>query len=184
MDMMPRPVLFLLAHPDLRVSRANRALAAAAHAVEGVVVHDIYSSYPDLFIDGAAERQRIEDASALILQFPVYWYSAPGLLKEWMDRTLVSGWAYGPSGDRLRGKPFGISVTTGSGPDAYRPDGVHGNSIDAYLAPFEQTARFCGMVWQPPLIHHRARNPDEAALDAHKIRLTSMLQALATRIPA
>ncbi|MFV3016748.1 NAD(P)H-dependent oxidoreductase, partial [Pseudomonas sp. KHB2.9] len=30
--------------------------------------------------------------------FPIYWWSLPGLLKGWIDRVFVNGWAidYGP----------------------------------------------------------------------------------------
>jgi NAD(P)H dehydrogenase (quinone) len=33
-----------------------------------------------------------------VLAFPIYWWSLPGLLKGWIDRVFVNGWAidYGP----------------------------------------------------------------------------------------
>jgi len=42
----------------------------------------------------AAEQARIERADALILVYPVYWWSFPALLKGWIDRVFVNGWAY------------------------------------------------------------------------------------------
>jgi len=44
--------------------------------------------------DVVREQQRIERADALILVFPVYWWSFPALLKGWLDRVLTNGWAY------------------------------------------------------------------------------------------
>ncbi|MCZ4517794.1 NAD(P)H-dependent oxidoreductase [Rhodococcus ruber] len=44
--------------------------------------------------DVLAEQQRIDRADHLILAFPMYWWSMPALLKGWIDRVFVSGWAY------------------------------------------------------------------------------------------
>lgn len=42
-----------------------------------------------------AEMARIERNEATVLVFPVYWWSAPALLKGWIDRVWNNGWAYG-----------------------------------------------------------------------------------------
>lgn len=44
--------------------------------------------------DVVAEQDRIDRADDLILVFPMYWWSMPALLKGWIDRVFVSGWAY------------------------------------------------------------------------------------------
>lgn len=44
--------------------------------------------------DVAAEQARIERADALVLVYPVYWWSMPALLKGWIDRVFSNGWAY------------------------------------------------------------------------------------------
>lgn len=41
-----------------------------------------------------AEQERIDRADHLILVFPMYWWSMPALLKGWIDRVFVGGWAY------------------------------------------------------------------------------------------
>ncbi|VFS64819.1 Glutathione-regulated potassium-efflux system ancillary protein kefF [Raoultella terrigena] len=46
-----------------------------------------------------AEQSRIDKADALVLVFPVYWWSMPGLLKGWIDRVFSNGWAYEETAD-------------------------------------------------------------------------------------
>ncbi|WP_433312902.1 NAD(P)H-dependent oxidoreductase [Micromonospora sp. CA-269861] len=45
------------------------------------------------------EQRRIGRADHLVLVFPVYWWSMPALLKGWIDRVFIKGWAfdYAPS---------------------------------------------------------------------------------------
>jgi NAD(P)H dehydrogenase (quinone) len=44
--------------------------------------------------DVAAEQARIDRADAVVLVYPVYWWSMPGLLKGWIERIFSNGWAY------------------------------------------------------------------------------------------
>ncbi|MBP0447850.1 NAD(P)H-dependent oxidoreductase [Roseomonas sp. SSH11] len=41
-----------------------------------------------------AEQRRIGRADLLVLVYPVYWWSLPGLLKGWIDRVFTQGWAF------------------------------------------------------------------------------------------
>lgn len=146
--------------------------------MDGVTVHDLYAAYPDLFIDGSAERLRLAETDALVFQHPIYWYAWPGLLKEWIDRTLTAGWAYGRGGTALHGKSMLSSITTGSPNSAYGPSGAHGHRIDDYLKPARQIATFCGMEWQDPLVLHHARSITDEALNAHSDKLVERLKSL------
>ncbi|MGC4939811.1 NAD(P)H-dependent oxidoreductase [Kribbella sp. DT2] len=42
----------------------------------------------------AAEHRRLERATDLVLVFPAYWWSMPALLKGWIDRVFINGWAF------------------------------------------------------------------------------------------
>lgn len=44
--------------------------------------------------DVLAEQARIDRADALVLVYPVFWWSMPALLKGWVDRVFSNGWAY------------------------------------------------------------------------------------------
>ncbi|MCL6697577.1 NAD(P)H-dependent oxidoreductase [Sphingomonas sp. NSE70-1] len=40
------------------------------------------------------EQARIDRADLLLLVYPIYWWSFPALLKGWIDRVFITGWAY------------------------------------------------------------------------------------------
>ena len=44
--------------------------------------------------DVKAEQDRVDRADQLILVFPMYWWSMPALLKGWIDRVFINGWAF------------------------------------------------------------------------------------------
>lgn len=44
--------------------------------------------------DVLAEQARLDRSDALVLVYPVYWWSMPALLKGWIDRVFSNGWAY------------------------------------------------------------------------------------------
>ncbi|MEJ7687455.1 MAG: NAD(P)H-dependent oxidoreductase [Variovorax sp.] len=54
-------------------------------------VHRAQSAPPS---DVAAEQARIDRADAVVLVYPVYWWSMPALLKGWIDRVFANGWAF------------------------------------------------------------------------------------------
>jgi NAD(P)H dehydrogenase (quinone) len=53
-----------------------------------------YRAGGDFASDIAAEQLRLDRATHLVLVFPVYWWSMPALLKGWIDRVFVNGWAF------------------------------------------------------------------------------------------
>jgi NAD(P)H dehydrogenase (quinone) len=107
--------LIVVAHPDPK----SLSHAVAAHVAEGVGLADPGHTFEiaDLAAEGfdprytaadlatlrreapapadvTAEQARVDRADALVLVYPVYWWSMPGLLKGWIDRIFTNGWAY------------------------------------------------------------------------------------------
>ena len=157
----------IAAHPHWRDSRVNRRMLAAARAVPGLDVNDLYGSYPDFAIDVEAEQARLAKASLVVLLHPIQWYSMPALQKLWVDDVLSYGWAYGPGGTALQGKDLWLVTTTGSPEPSYHPQSYHRYFFDAFLPPYEQTAALCGMRFLPPLVLYGARSASEAEVAAH-----------------
>jgi len=151
-----RRVLILFAHPVLERSRVNRRLLAAVRDVPGVTVHDLYETYPALYIDVKREQRLLLDHDVIVFQHPFYWYSTPAILKEWQDLVLEHGWAYGHGGTHLRGKITLNAITTGGPEQAYQRGGLNRFTIRELLAPWDQTAYLCGMRYLAPFSVHAA----------------------------
>lgn len=175
---MPQKILVLFAHPAFRRSRSNKALRAAAEAVDGVTLHDLYETYPDFAIDVDREQDRVAAHDTLVCLHPFFWYSAPALVKEWLDLVLQHGWAYGHEGKALHGKGWMQAVTVGGRQAAYSPAGSHRYTVDELLRPFEATAALCGMRWLDPFVLHATHVADDAALAAAAGRFADCLAAL------
>lgn len=167
---MARIILYL-AHPGLAMSRINSAMWAASGAVAGLTRVDLSAEYPRHDIDIAAEQARLLAHDVIVLQFPLFWYSCPALMKDWIDLTLEHGFAYGHGGDKLRGKVLQLAITTGGTAQAYSAGGHNHHEIRTFLTPFEQTARLCGMRFAAPYLLHGALRTDPAAHSAGFARL-------------
>lgn len=157
--------VLLLAHPDFAASRANRALLAGLDDLPGLEVADLHALYPDGRIDYAAERDRLLRAGRLVLQFPLFWYSTPPLLKQWQDTVLTPLFYREPqTAAQTAGLPLLAATTTGGPSASYQPGGPAGLTIDDLFAPLRATARRCGWLWQAPFALHDVRNLDDPAL--------------------
>ena len=143
--------LVLVFHPDMSDSRINRPLAARAEALgDDVTVRYMYKIYPDQKVDVDAEQAILETADRIVLQFPLYWYSTPALLKQWEDDVLLYGWAYGSTGNALAGKELLVAVSTGGSSDAYSHEASYGYTITELLRPLQATANMVQMTYLKP----------------------------------
>jgi len=147
-----RRLLILFAHPATHKSRVNHLLLSSAQSLPGVTVNDLYESYPHFHVNIAREQALLLEHDVIIFQHPFYWYSSPAILKQWQDLVLEYGFAYGKSGTRLHGKLFLTAISTGGPVSAYQRSGYNHFTIRELLAPFEQTARLCGMTYLPPFV--------------------------------
>ncbi len=162
-------ILLLYVHPDHKHSHANRALRnelikVFADTGNQLTVHDLYHAYPDGLIQHRAERSLLEAHDAIIVQHPMYWFSAPALFKEWLDRVLTSDWAFG-AGFALADLPWLHVITTGGSATDFRGD-LANPSTDMLLLPLKQTVEYCKMVWLPPVVVHDADSASPAVLQA------------------
>jgi glutathione-regulated potassium-efflux system ancillary protein KefG len=157
-------ILVLFAHPAFHKSKVNKFLVEGLDNIEGVTFHDLYQEYPELEIDVKREQELLTDHEVIIMQFPLFWYSTPAILKEWQDLVLEHGWAFGTKGNALKDKLFICSISAGGPRKAYRIGDFHNHTINQLLSPLRQTAVLCKMKPLPPFVVHgsHAMEPDEA----------------------
>jgi glutathione-regulated potassium-efflux system ancillary protein KefG len=154
--------LFIIAHPFLERSRANRAVLEAVHGLDGVTIRNLYDLYPYFHIDVEEEQRQMIDHDLVVIQHPFFWYSMPALLKLWLDDVWLYGWAYGPDGNKLKDKKFWLSITAGGPQNEDFSTGDHRFPMETLLAPWNQAAHLCGMNWiEPKIMHDSARTGDE-----------------------
>lgn len=175
--------LIVHGHPYPRRSRAGKALLEAVEDLPDVAARSLYSLYPDFAIDVDREQRALREADVIVWQAPFYWYGLPSLFHHWFEKVLVDGFAYGEKGDALCKKPLLWVATTGTPLSAYEVEGMHHHSFAAFVPPIEQTARFCGMRWQKPIVIHGAHriSDDELAERARDYR--RRLEALIAERP-
>jgi glutathione-regulated potassium-efflux system ancillary protein KefG len=174
----PKPIAVIFAHPALERARVAPALMGAAAELPSVELRDLYELYPDFMVDVEAERQALRAAEAVVLQFPLYWYSGPALLKEWLDVVLTNGFAYGERGGALRGKRLACVVSAAGGGSAFQPKGHSRFTMAEFLRPYEQTAKVCEMHWAPPFVVHAAARLSERQLGQEASRYRTYLEDL------
>lgn len=153
--------LVLFAHPALHRSNVNVALADQAQQTDSVTFRDLYRHYPDFLIDKNIEQELLLRHDHIIFQHPLYWYSTPAILKEWLDIVLEAGFAYGEGGDKLHGKTWAHALSAGGSENAYSPGGTNRFTIQQFLTPLEQSAILCGMNFVAPFIVYDAHQQSQ-----------------------
>lgn len=106
--------------------------------------------------DIQGELDKLLWADLVIFNFPIYWFSAPAILKGWFDRVLVSGICYG--GKRfydqggLAGKKALVSVTLGGRDHMFGEGAIHGPLEDMLRPILRGTLAYTGMSVLPPFV--------------------------------
>lgn len=76
----------------------------------GLADHAVHRRLAAPPTDVRKEQARIERADALVLVYPIYWWSLPALLKGWVERVFSNGWAFDYDGSTTVKKLRGMKV--------------------------------------------------------------------------
>lgn len=142
--------------------------------------------------DIAAEVAKLQKADLLILNFPLFWFSVPAIMKGWIDRVLISGVCYG--GMRfydqggLKGKKALVTLTLGGREHMFGEKAIHGDLVDGMLRPLLRgTLAYVGLEVLPPFIgyHIPYLKPEarQQILEDHKAYLANLDQLQPLRYP-
>ncbi len=107
------------------------------------------------------EIQKFQWADIIIFQTPVYWFSVPALLKQYLEEVYQHGLFFKGSNDYGSGgllinKKYMLSTTWNAPKEAFNnPMGFFkGLSVDDILISFHETQRFVGMKALPSFSCH------------------------------
>ncbi|GJM60631.1 NAD(P)H-dependent oxidoreductase [Persicobacter diffluens] len=133
------------------------------------------------------EHEKFRLADVVIFQFPIYWFSTPGLMKKYFDEVYAYGVFFGMGGENpeveskygfdnglMNGKPYMLSATMNAPMDAFNTaDGFFdGKSMDeSLLYHIHKTHQFCGMKALPSFGAHNVIKGPQFEADAQKWRL-------------
>jgi NAD(P)H dehydrogenase (quinone) len=118
--------------------------------------------------DVTAEQEKLLWADTVILQFPLWWYTMPAILKGWVDRVFSFHFAYGVGvhdetryGERfgegtLRGRRAILSVTVGGPRSHYTGRGINGPIEDLLFPIHHGILYYPGMEVLPPFVVYGA----------------------------
>lgn len=112
--------LVIMAHDDIENSVLNKHFKNELENEKNIIYKDLSTLYPDNKIDIKKEQEDINKASKIVFQFPMYWYSIPSALKNWIDKVFSYDFAYiideegNFKAQALEGKDFQIIATMGA----------------------------------------------------------------------
>lgn len=156
--------LILFAHTFWEDSKVNKALLESLKDCNNIKIHNLTTTYPNGNINVDSEVALLKAADTIVLQFPLFWFSTPSLLKEWQDRVLTSI-LYGNDPKMLNDKSFGLITTAGGAESSY--DGHHGATIKEILLPIYHSFKYLGVKEKEPFAIFSA-NVQSLPLQAYK----------------
>lgn len=133
-------VLIINGHPKPHESYTQRFFYESVATEETVDFVEL----SEMTLENKNARVDLTTYDRILLQFPIYWYSAPALLKQWIDETFRSTMPY------LKHKEFGVIVFFGSAQHKFGSGNAERYTIDEMLKPFEMLANYFEMHYLPP----------------------------------
>lgn len=136
--------LMILAHPQFEHSIANKTISDIVSREEpNLEIRNIHQLYPNYQIDVKAEQTALLAHDLVILQYPMYWFNMPAILKIWFDEVFTYQFAYGSKGNKLKGKYLLPSLTIGQ-PAVNFKEKDH-FLVDDFLQPVKRSAEYAQM---------------------------------------
>ena len=182
-----KKLTIILAHPDFSHSIANKTIIEnLKKTYPNVNVRNIQELYPDFNIDVEAEQDNLIKSDIILFQFPVNWYNMPAILKQWFDKVLTHGFAYGHDGNKLKGKTVIASITAGGSRESYTPIGSNHFYLKQFFNNIENSGYFCGMNFDKYIVGYNNSyipgivNTPEQVIDRANAQSVKLIKELNT----
>ena len=139
---------------------------------EQIRASQLHTFTPDIL----QEQRKIMWADMIILQFPLWWYSVPAILKGWFDRVLAYGFAYG-QGRSLAGRKVMLVLTTGGQPRDFTQE--KRIAVNAMLDHIQRgILHFCGFEVLPPFAVYGAASATTEQHEQVLLQYTQLLRSI------
>lgn len=171
--------LILISHPKLADSATQEFLKTAGKSQANVDFEYIDDLYKETKIDIIQQQQQqLTKHRRIIFQFPMYWYSSPASLKQYMDDVFTRKFVV--ANHLLRNKELGIVVTLGDAEAEFQAGGSEHFTISELLRPFEAFANKAGMTYLKPFVVNQFGYLEE---DQKELLLVDYLQYVSAEMP-
>ena len=140
--------MVVISHPTVQTSSSQQFFLATVKGEEAITVRqidEVWSEKKPHFTRATEEKALVDsNAERLILQFPMYWYQAPSVMKEWIDTVMSKSALFAK-----QIKELGIVVTLGVKEEAFRAGGKEQFTISELMRPFQALANAMGWSYLP-----------------------------------
>lgn len=144
--------------------------------------------------DIRGEQAKLLAAELVVLQFPLWWFGPPAILKGWFDRILVNGFAFGvkdPDTGRVRkygdgglvGRRGLAVVTAGDRGSAMERRGISGHLDDVLYPLLHGTFHYTGIEPLRPHLLSSVHHWPDGQFDREVERLVSRVDGTGSEEP-
>lgn len=144
--------LVLVSHPEYDNSMTEAFLKQCQSDIENVDWVVLDKVQTNFIFDKEQEQQRLAQYDRILFQFPMYWYSAPALMKKYEDDVFTKNFIAHEQEGALNGKEMGIITTLGDPIKDYQVGGREGFSISELLKPYQAIAQRGQMKFLKPFV--------------------------------
>lgn len=145
--------LVIVAHPEIKESSTQLFLKEIAIKHEGITWLELNNASIN---NVEKNRSLLKENQRIIFQFPLLWYSAPGILFEWLRLNIKQ-----TDDTWLAEKELGIVVNIGQAAKNYRIGASEQNSLSSLLSPLGSLANKLKMKLMPYFLIEKFEYLDE-----------------------
>lgn len=137
------------------------------------------------------EQEKLLWADVVVLQFPLWWFSVPAIMKGWIDRVFGHGFVIGvprPQGGwlrygegRLSPRRAMLAITTGGREEQFASRGINGELNELLFHLNHGLFHYTGMTVVEPFVAYRTVRLPEHAFDALADRYVGHLKNAMTQ---
>jgi len=138
--------LVIVGHPKVAESTTQQLFKAGVASSDDITWHQLTET-----LDVILEQALLLQADRVVFQFPLYWYSAPALLKHWQDTVLTTKFSVGTAYS-LAGKELGLVISTGAAKKEFQSGADEQFTMSEILRPYEALANKTKMKYLTPLV--------------------------------